>query len=123
MAFRQEVEAPCDLVRQQVTRALGEAGLRVRASFDLQTARRLLADPGECPCPHHGTDECACQYVVLLVEQPGEAPVVVVLHGREDYTALLVQALGPVRARTRHLDRVVDLVAGCLAEAATGAQT
>ena len=120
MTFRQEVEAPCDLVRQRVARALGEAGLRVRASFDLQTARRLLADPGECPCPHHGTDECACQYVVLLVEQPGEAPVVVVLHGREDYTALLVQALGPVRARSRHLDRVTDLVAGCLAEVTTG---
>ncbi len=54
-----------DDVIKAITATLSQRGYRVVCSFDLQSAR---ADHlGDCPCPHHGTSHCTCQYVVLLV--------------------------------------------------------
>lgn len=39
------------------------------ASFDLPS---VLTTPTGCICPHHGTDPCDCQMVVMLVY--GTAP-------------------------------------------------
>ena len=39
-------------------------GFSVVQSFDLRSAR--AGDP-ECACPYHGTEQCSCQYIVLLV--------------------------------------------------------
>ena len=47
-------------------------GIRLERSFDLRTA---LHDQPDCPCPHHRTAQCTCQYVVLLAyEQVASAP-------------------------------------------------
>jgi hypothetical protein len=56
------------------------AGFRVVQTFDLQVAR--LAHP-DCPCPHHGTEDCNCQMVVLLVYQKQGTPATLVIHGQD----------------------------------------
>ncbi|GMR10833.1 MAG: hypothetical protein BMS9Abin28_1657 [Anaerolineae bacterium] len=69
-----------------LTSRLSEAGYQVTRSFDLQAARAELRAPEECPCPHHGSAACTCQYVVLLVNRPREAPATLVIHGHDDQT-------------------------------------
>jgi hypothetical protein len=46
---------------------LQRQGLHIITTFDFQLAR---APHSECSCPHHGTENCNCQYVVLLVYEP-----------------------------------------------------
>jgi hypothetical protein len=54
------------------------AGFQVIRSFDLKVARAAHID---CTCPYHGTDQCDCQMVVLLVYAQDEPPVTLVVHG------------------------------------------
>ena len=81
-------------------------GFQVERTFDLHAARMTQLD---CPCPYHGTSDCTCQMVVLLVRSPKIQPVTIVVHGRDDQTSLslvdmanqstdqsIIQALLPV---------------------------
>jgi hypothetical protein len=74
------LDQTCDQVQTWVTRQLTDAGFRVVQTFDLQVAR--LAHP-ECSCPHHGTDECNCEMVVLLIYRKQEEPATLVIHGQD----------------------------------------
>jgi hypothetical protein len=74
---------PCDEALQRTNKQLEEAGLRAVQTFDLQAARAALPD---CSCPNHGTDECDCQMVVLLVYGKAEEPVTLILHGNDGNT-------------------------------------
>src|SRR6266540_2446988 len=58
-------------------------GLKVLQTFDLQDVR---LDIEGCSCPHHGTQECDCDMVVLLVYGSEPEPVTVVLHGCDGQT-------------------------------------
>ncbi len=80
-----------DQVVLRLTEELSAAGLEVARSFDLQSARKMLGTPHECPCPYHGTESCTCQYLVLLVNQPGAPPVTLVAHGHDDHTTLSLE--------------------------------
>src|SRR5574341_117590 len=73
----------CNQVQAWVHEQLTSAGFRVVQTFDLQVAR--LAHSG-CPCPHHGTEDCNCQMVVLLVYRKRNAPATLVLHGQDGRT-------------------------------------
>ena len=64
---------------------LATANLRVVQTFDLHSARHVLED---CPCPHHGTDQCDCQMVVLLVYASAAEPATLILHGNDGQTWL-----------------------------------
>jgi hypothetical protein len=68
---------------EAITTVLQRRGYRVVRSFDLQSALSYQVE--HCPCPHHGTDECTCQYVVLLAYPPetngGRTPHVLTAHG------------------------------------------
>jgi hypothetical protein len=55
-------------------------GFQTVRTFDLQAARLAHLD---CPCPHHGTAQCNCQMVVLLVYQGNSVPVTMVVHGTD----------------------------------------
>ncbi len=70
----------------RLTSRLSESGYQVTRSFDLQAARAELRAPDECACPNHGSAACTCQYVVLLVNRPGEAPGTLVVHGHDNRT-------------------------------------
>ena len=73
--------------------ALERQGLDVVRSFDLRSSSQ--AWPG-CLCQHHGTADCQCQYVVLLVYNrrvfleaappapPASQPATVTIHGRAE---------------------------------------
>lgn len=68
-----------------VTDALTNAGLQVVQSFDLQLARATLV---ACNCPHHGTDQCNCQYAVFLIYKNNLSPITLVAHGRDGKTEI-----------------------------------
>lgn len=81
------VQANCEEATTQTVQLLSGAGLQVVRSFDLRSARMAHA---ECTCPHHGTAQCTCQFVVLLVYGQGGAPVTLVAHGHDEQTWLSV---------------------------------
>lgn len=80
-------EKDCDQTLLWVRQKLAAAGLRAVQTFDLHTARSGLH---YCQCPNHGTDQCDCQMVVLLVYGAMEEPVTLVLHGNDGKTWLSV---------------------------------
>jgi hypothetical protein len=75
-----------------VEQALTGSGFHVDRSFDFKSARASLLDPSLCPCPDHGSADCNCQYIVLLVGVEGKSPVSLEVHGNDDQTYIsLVQ--------------------------------
>jgi len=88
----------CGRVAERLSLDLGAAGLRVTRSFDLQSARQALRDPESSPCPHHGTADCTCQYVVLLVDAGVGPRLTLVAHGHDGETHLSIDGLGSVSA-------------------------
>ena len=85
------VNHSCDEAMQWANEKLLQAGLRSVQTFDLHTARIGYHD---CPCPNHGTNECDCQLVVMLVYGKTEEPVTLILHGNDGRTWLSI-ADGP----------------------------
>jgi hypothetical protein len=55
----------CGPIAERLMSALAEHGHLAVRSFDLQSAR--ASSTAECPCPHHHTTDCTCQYLVLMV--------------------------------------------------------
>jgi len=77
------VSRPCDQIAECLKIQLPQNGLKVLQTFDLQDVR---LDIEGCSCPHHGTQECDCDMVVLLVYGSEPEPVTVVLHGCDGQT-------------------------------------
>ncbi len=92
------LEQPCDAAIDEVTQQISRAGLRVVRTFDLHVARHEHAN---CPCPHHGTDQCDCQMVVLLVYGSDHQPVSIVAHGYNSQTWFTVVDTPQQRADPR----------------------
>ncbi|HKJ39956.1 MAG TPA: hypothetical protein VJ972_14360 [Anaerolineales bacterium] len=91
----------CNDVLHWTREQLTQAGLRSVQTFDLHAARTGLRD---CPCPNHGTDDCDCQFVVLLVYGNVDTPETLILHGNGEKTSLSIS------------DTFVSHVTGSLAE-------
>ena len=66
-----------------VTAALTRRGFYVSRSFDLRSA---LTSQGGCECPHHGTAQCNCQFIVLLVYGEAAEPVALTTHSCDNRT-------------------------------------
>ncbi len=98
------LEKPCNDAINWVTSHVSEAGLQVKRTFDLQVARHGLA---VCPCPHHGTYECDCQMVVLLVYGSESQPVSIVAHGNHNQTWFSIVDTAQQRANSR-LERAIE---------------
>jgi hypothetical protein len=81
----QVLEQPCEETISWVTQRLEDIGFRVMVTFDLKIARISHTD---CPCPHHGTEQCNCQLNVLLVYKTGSNPVTLLVHGHDGSTWL-----------------------------------
>ena len=84
---------------EQSMRQLELAGLQVLRSFDLKVARATHVG---CTCPHHGTDQCDCQMVVLLVYGQDEPPATLVIHGHDGQTQIALVDT-PYQHPTSHL--------------------
>ncbi len=80
-------QVDCDEVISQVTQYLLTDGYLVLESFDLQSAREAHS---ECSCPHHGTEKCNCQFVVLLVYGVDPNPSTITIHSSDQRTELTV---------------------------------
>ena len=99
------LDQPYDQVLALVNQQLTNLGFRVVQTFDLQVARLAHAD---CPCPHHGTDHCNCQMIVLLVYRKQDDPTTLVIHGQDGKTWLslaspvLRHAYHQIEATIRH---------------------
>ena len=97
------IDLPCDEALQLTKRLLVNAGLRPVQTFDLNAARSLQH---VCSCPNHGTDDCDCQMVVLLVYGKQGDPATLVIHGQDGRS--WVSLAGPVGKRfNQHLEVVV----------------
>jgi hypothetical protein len=84
---------PASLAVGAITAVLERRGYHVVRSFDLQSA--LTHHVEHCPCPDHGTEECTCQYVVLLAyprtTKTRVPPRVLVAHSYGQLTQVALQ--------------------------------
>jgi hypothetical protein len=81
------VNRPCAETLRWTKMQLSQANLRAVQTFDLNIARSALHD---CSCPNHGTEECDCQMVVLLVYGKATEPETLILHGNDGRTWLSI---------------------------------
>ena len=77
------MNSPCDETLPRVSKQLQDAGLRIVQTFDLHSA---MSGTHGCLCPNHGTQECDCQMLVLLVYGAAEEPMTLILHGNREQT-------------------------------------
>lgn len=77
------INQPSEVSIPRIISRLSARGLQVERSFDLRAAREAHVG---CTCPHHGTEQCDCQIVVLLVYGEDEYPATLVTHGRDGRT-------------------------------------
>lgn len=97
------LEGPCDQAVDWLMIKLHQAGLWVVRTFDLQSTRQAQ---GACPCPHHGTDICDCQMMVLLVYQAHQGPVSIIAHGYNRRTWFSIVNT-PQQRPDPHLDAMI----------------
>lgn len=81
------INIACDKALQWAKVQLTHANLRTVQTFDLHDARSGLRD---CPCPNHGTEDCDCQMVILLIYGDAERPATLFLHGNDGQTGLSI---------------------------------
>ena len=79
------VDHSCEETLEWLSQRLSSAGYRVLQTFDLHDARFAVAD---CTCPHHGTNKCDCQMIILLIYGKAEEPATLMLHGNDGQTWL-----------------------------------
>ena len=87
------------------TQQLSKVGLQFEQTFDLQAARVSHAG---CTCPHHGTHQCSCQMVVLLIRDERNDPITLILHGNDGHTSLSIGNLNG-RHTSPNLDATIRL--------------
>ena len=83
------VDLECQLVTERIIREVEKAGLHTLRSFDLASAR--ASRPG-CTCPEHGSEECSCHLVILLILLQGRGPLTVILEGKDKHTTIYLEA-------------------------------
>jgi hypothetical protein len=98
----------CNKAVRWLSERLGQAGLQVVQTFDLLDAR---AGHGRCACPHHGTELCDCQMVVLLVYEDGNPPVSLVAHGRGGKTWFTLVDAPNQRVSVSYEEAILDALA------------
>jgi hypothetical protein len=102
------VEQNCDTALQWANQQLTGAGLRTVRTFDLQDARTGAHD---CSCPHHGTEQCDCQMVVLLVYGNDKEPETLILHGSNGRTWLsFAHTMQPVSGLANRIQKTLDTI-------------
>jgi hypothetical protein len=97
------LKQPCSDAITWVIQQISAAGMEVVRTFDLQDARHEHAG---CTCPNHGTAECDCQMVVLLVYDNTRQPLTLIGHGHDAQTWLSVIDTPQQRA-VPHLEEAV----------------
>ncbi len=107
MGQERTLPATCEQTVSALIATLEPHGYRIERSFDLRSA---LDHHGGCPCPHHGTLHCTCQYVVLLIYEVAALtpPALVTAHECDGITRLHVEAGQPGGRLTPRLVTALD---------------
>src|SRR5512134_3508221 len=94
MDYHRSIAATCEQTVTALSAVSSTHGIRLERSFDLRSA---LHDQPDCPCPHHGTTQCTCQYVVLLAYEPTTVapPAVITAHECDGITRVRVATSVP----------------------------
>jgi hypothetical protein len=111
MSYDWKYKLDCDEVVELLTGGLEARGFSVLRSFDLRSARASLRDPQNCSCPHHGTAQCACQYVVILARTLQDQPISIIVHGHEDETMVSLGRSPQGESNNQTSDILMDIVA------------
>ena len=99
------VSHPCNETADLLKHRLMERGWTTLQTFDLQDA--LLGIDG-CSCPHHGTQECDCHMIVLLVYGLEPEPVTLILHGSDGQTWVAFADNAQQKARKASMTAIRD---------------
>lgn len=102
-----ELDVYCSEILARLKRDLVDSGLSVVQSFDLRSTRALHDG---CTCPHHGTNQCTCELVVLLIYEPKGHPVTLTLDGRDKKTFVFVTDETGGSPRQKMVDLIVSAV-------------
>ena len=89
----------------RITQELLSRGLIIQTSFNLQTAKLAHTD---CTCPHHGTDQCDCQIVVLLVYSGNEGPISLIVHSQDGRTYLSMMGVPSLNKKDTLAGKIFD---------------
>ena len=103
----------CNEAYRLTSERLQEAGLRLVRTFDLHTVRAGIHG---CSCPHHGSEDCDCQLVILLVYKVGEQPVTLILHGEDGstwFSTAEAPASGDNSALSLEIKRILERELAC----------
>ena len=101
------VRMSCDSVVAAAGDRFIRQGFPVIRTFDLQFAR---ASQGQCSCPHHGTELCNCQMVMLLIYGLQDIPVTLVCHGYDGWTHLALVDSPEQRISLENLSIIEDIL-------------
>jgi hypothetical protein len=91
----------------QTIQRLERSGLQVMRSFDLSVARAAQVD---CTCPYHGTENCDCQMVMLLVYGQDGQPVTLVVHGHDGKTHIALVDTPEQLPTTQLVDTITQAI-------------
>lgn len=81
------IDSSCDKALQTTKKKLSQAGLLSVQTFNLNAVRLGLHS---CSCPNHGTDDCDCQMIILLVYGEVAEPATLISHGNNGRTWISV---------------------------------
>lgn len=101
------LQADSQTAIEQAIQHLDIAGFQLVRSFDLKVARSAHIG---CACPHHGTDQCDCQMVVLLVYGQDSLPVTLVIHGHDGETQIAIVDTPEQRPASRLVNEIVQAI-------------
>mgnify|MGYP000878736552 CR=1 FL=1 len=77
------VNKPCEEAVAEVKQQLISAELQVVWTFDIKSSQAALT---QCICTNHGTEQCDCQMVIMLIYQDKLRPTSLVAHEQDGNT-------------------------------------
>lgn len=105
--FEVRLSCSCEAAARLTSDSLTRHGFKVVRTFDLRDAMDVQGAP--CLCPHHGTEACACNHIVLSVWQATESgqpvspptQIVISSHQGDTWFSLPALAGSPVETQER----------------------
>ena len=97
------INKACDEAVAEVMQQLVSAKLQVLRTFDFHMSP---ATSKQCACPNHGTGQCDCQLIVLLVYRDRLPPISLVAHGHDGNTWLTLVDSPEQRAAPRSISAI-----------------
>lgn len=99
------VEMGCDQVLPIIIKNLSQRGLKVLPTFNLHSIR---SNQQGYPCPHHGTEQCDCQMVVLLIYENRGEPITLLLHGSDGRTKFSIDEPPPIIKSSEKIKSIIQ---------------